>query len=63
METITKEIGCFTSKYLLIQKLLIILILFLYLQDNYNKEIIKRQHFGCVETEMTTFPTPALKKV
>ncbi|XP_060880408.1 dynactin subunit 1 isoform X2 [Metopolophium dirhodum] len=32
------------------------------LQDNYNKEIIKRQHFGCVETEMTTFPTPALKK-
>ncbi|XP_025206308.1 dynactin subunit 1 isoform X2 [Melanaphis sacchari] len=32
------------------------------LQDNYNKEIIKRQHFGCVETEMTTFPTPELKK-
>ncbi|CAI6368272.1 unnamed protein product [Macrosiphum euphorbiae] len=32
------------------------------LQDNYNKEIIKRQNFGCVETEMTTFPTPALKK-
>lgn len=32
------------------------------LQDNFNKEIIQRQKFGCIETDMTTFPTPALKK-
>ncbi|VVC37313.1 Hypothetical protein CINCED_3A019391 [Cinara cedri] len=32
------------------------------LHDNYNKEIIKRQTFGRIETEMTTFPTPTLKK-
>ncbi|XP_050534723.1 dynactin subunit 1 isoform X2 [Daktulosphaira vitifoliae] len=32
------------------------------LQDNFNKEIISRQQFGCIETDITTFPTPALKK-
>ncbi|XP_050429096.1 dynactin subunit 1 isoform X2 [Adelges cooleyi] len=32
------------------------------LQDNYSKEIIKQQKYGCIETDMTTFPTPALKK-